>query len=667
MNFKHFQAAVSKQFALMAQHSLYRTNIDRDVLWATYLSSFPAGSNPVYRVRTEHDCSCCRQFIRNVGDVVAIIDDRITTIWDQPPTDPAYAAVSRALAALVRSQPIGDVFMHYERTVGTEKSLEDTLEGVKTWDHFHITLPAAVVVPKVSIPTKLNLHRTAAQVFERALREIKRDAVDTVLELIAQGSLYRGNEHKATLQAFRTALTTFGQMPDGDKTTHVWHTSRSLHGAVTGIRNTSIGTLLVALSNGEDLEGAVKAFEIIVAPAKYQRPTALVTKAMVEKAKATVQELGLTTALERRYATLDDISINNVLFADRSARKALGADPFDLPVAINPKTFHSVEEVPIAKFLTDILPKATSLELLLENKHAGNLVSLIAPVDPTAARLFKWSNAFSWSYTGDVADSMKERVKAAGGRTEGDLCCRLAWDYKDDLDLHFHGPGVHIYFAMRREAGGHLDVDANGGSGMMAEPVENIVFPSKTTLPVGTYGLSVNNYTRREPDKAGFEVEIEADGTTYSFAYDKALRSKETVRVATITKAWGGALTVKPELPATAATPSRTLWGLPSQQFHKVTAVMLSPNHWDGQGVGNRHMFFMLDGCRNDGTARGFYNEFLRSDLDTHRKVLEMVGAKMRTDAGGDQLSGVGFSDTQRNAVCIKVTGAFTRVIKVMF
>ena len=56
--------------------------------------------------------------------------------------------------------------------------------------------------------------------------------------------------------------------------------------------------------------------------------------------------------------------------------------------------------------------------MLLETKHASNLVSLIAPVDPTSGRLLKWDNNFSWTYNGDMADSIKERVKAAGGAVE---------------------------------------------------------------------------------------------------------------------------------------------------------------------------------------------------------------------------------------------------------
>lgn len=126
-----------------------------------------------------------------------------------------------------------------------------------------------------------------------------------------------------------------------------------------------------------------------------------------------------------------------------------------------------------------------------------------------------------------------------------------------------------------------------------------------------------------------------------------------------------GKFTIEHKIPHGATT--RTIWGLPTMTFRKVNAVMLSPNHWDGHGVGNKHYFFMLDECRNDGQARGFYNEFLKPSLDEHRKVIEMVGTKMKTEAGGDQLSGLGFSSTQRNSLLCKVTGAFTRTVKILF
>jgi hypothetical protein len=181
----------------------------------------------------------------------------------------------------------------------------------------------------------------------------------------------------------------------------------------------------------------------------------------------------------------------------------------------------------------------------------------------------------------------------------------------------------------------------------------------------GTYVLSVHQFNQRESSDVGFEVEVDYLGSTTSFAYDKLVRG--TVQVARFNYTHAGGLEVVESLPS--RTVSRELWGLRSNDFHRVSALMLSPNHWDNAGgVGNRHYFFMLDGCVNDGTARGFYNEFLRPDLDGHRKVLEVVGSRSRTGETPNQLSGLGFSETQRSELLVRVTGSFTRtLIRVQF
>ena len=93
---------------------------------------------------------------------------------------------------------------------------------------------------------------------------------------------------------------------------------------------------------------------------------------------------------------------------------------------------------------------------------------------------------------------------------------------------------------------------------------------------------------------------------------------------------------------------------------------MESPNHWTDK-IGNRHVFFVLDGAKNDETTRGFFNEFLKEDLDKNRKVFEVLGSKLTVEPSDKQLTGVGFSDTQRNSVICKVEGSFTRTLKVTF
>ena len=539
MNFSTFKTAVAKQFELMAKHELFRVDVDRDLLWQTYLGSYPEGTNPTYRERTEHDCSCCRQFVRAMGDVVAITDGKIVSIWDAKiPAEPAYQAVTDALAKLVKSRPLANMLLHYEKTAGTDKNFEQLVDKVQAWEHFFINIPQKFVMKSKDIGTLLGEHRAARDVLLRSLTEITDESIATVLELIAQNSLYRGEEHKFAVNAFKELKKAFSKLQPQQQDIFVWSTIKTVPASVSRIRNTVIGTLLTDLSEGKELEASVGAFEAKVAPANYKRPTALITKSMIEKAKKQLEELGLTSALERRYATINDITINNILFANREARKVINGDVFDdLTAATGTKikNLDKIEEVPIARFISEILPKATSIEVMFENSQAGNLVSLIAPSDPTAGRLFKWGNNFSWSYNGEVADSIKERVKKAGGNVTGEFCCRLAWDYTDDLDFHMHEPySGHINFSNRRSlsrCGGMLDVDANGADGPVKDPVENIFYARQATMLEGLYTLNVNNYTRRSSG-AGFEVEIDIMGNVYSMSYDKALRQSESVKVA---------------------------------------------------------------------------------------------------------------------------------------
>ena len=48
----------------------------------------------------------------------------------------------------------------------------------------------------------------------------------------------------------------------------------------------------------------------------------------------------------------------------------------------------------------------------------------------------------------------------------------------------------------------------------------------------------------------------------------------------------------------------------------------------------------MFNGCKNDNFARGLYNEFLKKEFTPHRKVFEIVGAKMKVASATKQLSG---------------------------
>lgn len=672
MDLQGFRTELQRQFNKMKNHELFRVQVDSDLLWDTYLKSFPEGTNPIYKERKIHECNTCKQFIRTVGNMVAIIDGKIHSIWDINLNDQSKE-IADAVSKLVKSAPIENKFLHTEPVAGQDKNykLLDSGETI-TFDHFYIQLPNNLVVNEYSLASQLADFRTTKEIMFRSIGEITMDSIDTVLELIEQNSLYRGEEHKFALTSFKKLKEEFDKLAtDNDKDIFCWSKVNTTPPSVSRIRNTVIGSLLLDLSEGKDLDRSVSSFESKVAPTNYMRPTSLVTKDMIQSAKNKIEELGLTSALERRFATMEDITINNILFANREARKIIDNvfDELSSKVSDNTKAFDKVEEVSIDQFISKILPTIHSLEVMFENKHISNLVSLIAPVDLTAKGMFKWSNNFSWSYNGELTDSIKERVKKQGGLVDADLRCSLSWFNYDDLDLHMKEPDRYeIFFRNKGQKSpsyGMLDVDMNAGSGSTRNAVENIVYTDKRKMKEGIYKLQVNNYSKRESIDVGFDVEVEFDGVINTFSYNKPVKHEETITVAEIQYSKKDGFTIIKSIPSSQTV--KEVWNIPTQSFHKVSVAMYSPNYWDEKSVGNKHYFFMIEGCLNDGKARGFFNEFLNEELNTHRKVLEVVGTKMKTQESNNQLSGLGFSSTQRNTLLCRVKGNFSRVIKILF
>ena len=688
--FKDFVKAIQKNLQQMSKDSsrLFTVNVDTEELYNLYLDSFPAGTNEIYRERREYDCSCCRHFIRDVGNVVSIKNGELHTIWGiNPVSDDKYNVVTAALDAYVKQKAVSGVFLKKEKRIGTPENREMLPTGkINKYEHFFVDLPEICIFKEYyghTLEGDLSQFRDIRNVFKRSLDEISKEAVDTVLELIAQNSLYKGAEWKKQLTEFKNYQKEYKRLTDEQKELWTWEKS-IVAGAVIGkIRNHSIGTLLVNISEGMDLDLAVRKYEQIVAPVNYKRPKAIFTKKMLENAKKTITELGYMDSLQRRFATLDDITVNNILFSNKDAAKRItGAmdlfDEMEQDVAIDPKRFSKVEEISAEDFIKNVLPVAKELEVYLENKHIQNMVSLIAPEVADAKTMFKWNNGMSWAYTGNITDSdIKENVKAAGGSVTGIVRFSIQWNDgngKDnsDLDAHCLEPqgGDHIYFSHKisRYTGGELDIDitdpiyqckSNGGVA-----VENITYPSKERMKPGTYKFYVNQYSFR--NSQGFKAEVEVNGEIHSYEYNSPVRGN--VDVAEVILDQSGNFKVVDKLPGNCATISKDVWGNKTLQFTPVSVVCYSPNYWDEQkGIGHQHLFFMLKDCINPEEPNGYYNEFLKPELEQHRRVFEALGSKAHVKDVDDQLSGVGFSLTKRNDLIIKVKGATERVLKVKF
>lgn len=666
--FKDFKDAVKKQVAIMTgQGSVFKTNLQKEELQEKYLSSFPEGTNPMFRERRVYDANYDLNFIGLFGGVVSFVDGKKTSVWDIE-VGGYYQPVIDALREMVHNSEIVEPFYHYEQKVGVMDFNFETLENgdLHRWDHFFSPIPAPLVVPVGDLPSKLSKLRSYYQVLSRSLEEISLTSAEVVLDLIKEGNLYRGDEMKHRVELFISLKKVYDTLSGDELSLFLWSKVVSLESECR-IRNTSIGTLLVDLSEGKELGDAVASFEDKISEGKYKRTSSVLTQAMISKAKDTVVSLGLEDALYRRYAKLNDLTINNVLFANRDARKTM--NPFDVlseKAHVSKKLAGSTEEISIDNFMKIVVPKANNIEVLVENKHINNLVSLIAPVDKSAGNILKWGNNFSWSYRGEVTDSLRERVSKAGGNVDGVLRCSLSWSNLDDLDIHVYLPnGRNINFNSKTcpVSGGRLDVDMNAYGRLSESPVENVFWKGKPTE--GRYLVKVHNYAKRctDPKKDGFQIEVDDNGESTLFGSDKNPVGGAYMNVVEFDYSHkDGVKFINKN--GKGNHKSETVWGIQTNTFQKVNMIMNSPNHWDGECTGNKHLFFSLTNCRNEEESRGFYNEYLRGELYEHRKAFEMLGGLLKTPKSDDQVSGLGFSSTKRNEATFKVDG---RLFKVLF
>lgn len=675
-NFEDVRDALYRHFEEnMANGMLFRVDCDAEDLWDLYMDSLPEAINPIFRERKAHDCGTCHSFFRHMANVVAVDEDtyELTTLFDCMPSKD-YESVFKALDEFIKSHEIVDIFKHYSQKAGHEFDSELLEDGtIIRHNHFHLDIPRKHIGYRSDVAEA----RVSREVLESTTNEISLDSVDTVLELIDTNSLYRGNEWKDILEKFRTHLIEMEKVDEKDLNAFYWIQSIKLGPLISRLKNKSIGTLLVEISLEVPLDEAVKNYEEIVAPTNYKRPKAIFTKAMLKRAEEKIDELGFKDSLPRRFAVMEDLSVKDVLFANRDVTPQLqeSENLFDRLrdfTTTKIKNFDKVQDIPISEFIENVLPHAQEVELYLNYDLANNFVSLIAPINKDAPSMFKWDNLFSWAYKNNIADSlMKQRVKAMGGDVDVDLRFSIQWNDhdewdKNDLDAHCSEPtGFEIYYRQMRskKTDGWLDVDIIDPKNGEAA-VENIRYKDKSHMVPGNYKFRVHQYTYRGGDR-GFKAEVEFDGRIYKFEYPFKLRQKEYVDVATVTLDEDGNFNIKSHLDTQSSNIKE--WNLSYNTFVPVSLICYSPNYWGDNEVGNKHVFFMLKDCVNEDRLNPWFNEFLIEELMDHKRVMEALASIAKVEESPNQLSGVGFSLTKRNKVTLKVkTENIERVINVV-
>ena len=698
---------LQEQFAKMcATGKLFRSKVSGDQIWEAYMSGF--GEDPIFRdpQSSEHNCNQCKHFFQRYGNIVAVAEDNsIMTMFDGDTTD-EYRESFANMRNLLISAPIENVFVEtfdylykavYERCTKESSmfalNLDHTVKrytkeeaekfGVvkpnetRTFYHFCVRLPKEFV--NMSHNTVDNIQarfRDDKNVFKDGLDRIPVDTLQLVLDLINQGSLLNGDTYKYKVESFLQVARKYAALSDAEKDNWCWVNSYKY--ALARFKNEVIGTLCIELAEGKEINAACLDFNKRVDPANYMKATAPITKQMIENAKAFIAENGYEESFTRRCATMDDIRVCDILHANagNGAVKPVSILDGIKPTSTRHKRseFDGVEVVGIEKFMKDILPGCTSVEVFLLNSHKNNFVTLTTPVKKDSKPIFKWGNNFGWTYNGNLAgkSEIKEAVKAAGGFVNAPFRFSIMWNEDGrsivDLDAHAIEPdGIEIYYGSYKGhktpvCGGMLDIDMIRPEGV---GVENIFWDEPERIKDGKYRFFIVNYDGNR--NSGAKAEIAFGDEVFTYVVDEEIFRPHPVDIATVYIKDGmiDHIDQSKYLVDENAT-SKEIYGLETNQFHKVNLVCLSPNHWDG-AFGNKHYFFMLDGAKAPESIRGFHNEFLRPELFEHRKVMEVLGNTLKVESTDKQLSGLGFNATVRDEVVLRLQGSHKRVIKVQF
>lgn len=685
---------------------LFSVALNGREIWDIYLGSFKDEHNPEFRdpESSVHNCNHCKNFIRRYGNIVGVDENnKITTMFDLDDIPEEYKASVKAVSEAIKSSPIQDVFFEtfnelkslpYESCSKNSKTFQLGVakntkrytreeaqkfgvvepNEIRTFNHLHLKLGKDFVhMGNKSAEALMGTYRDAKNVFQRGMETISLDTLELVKDLILQGSLLDGDTHLHKIEAIIPLKKQYEDLPTDQRDNWCWRTSYEFN--LAKFRNELIGVLCSELSEGEDLNKACQNWNKRVDPANYMKATAPITKRQIQEAKTFVEENGYAESFDRRFALMEDIKVSEILHSNVGDGTVKDVSIFD---GVKPSAstrhkrseFDGVEEVGIEKFMKDILPGCTSIEALLENKHERNMVSLTTAKNPHSKPIFKWDNNYSWTFNGNLAGKsmLKEQVKGKGGKVDGVLRFSMMWADGDgdnsDLDLHCIEPkGNHIYYSnkVNRHTGGNLDIDIINPGGKLA--VENITFPEISRMEEGVYKLFIRQFSFR--NSKGFQAEIEFDGIIYSYHYDKPVRGN--IQIAEVTLK-GGEFSIKHKLqPSSGLGVQKEIWGLDTNEFHKVTLVSLTPNHWGENKVGNKHYLFMLGSCKTDKPTRSFHNENLIPELAKHRKVLEVLGSTTMLEPTEKQLSGLGFNATVRDELILKLQGTHKRMIKLKF
>jgi len=716
---KHFAESVESNVIL------FRSSVSGRELWSLYMKGFgedPVYRDPASSV---HNCNNCRNFIERYGNIVSVDPDtyEIQCIWDvedllSPEELQEYGESLRLMTKALKEAPIGGIFAEthdflmsvpYEKIkrgqevyrLGVEKNLKQytqeeakkfgVVEAGRVYEYCHYSLQILSGFIDKSGASEASLAAIARDAKESfgKLMGISVDTFELVNDLIEQDSVMNAKTYQDNLKEVMKFRKAYDQVDPANRDKWLWIESHANH--CVRLWGNAMGELLKDIEKGTPLEDACRAWNKIVDPANFMKAKSPITKRQIEEAKKFISENGYEDSFNRRMATLVDIKSEDIKYLGSTGRSIKAISILDSLTPTAPGTGANVDksklkEIGIEEFMTSVLPGSKDLQILFEKSQEKNLMTLTTAADPDQKKIFKWPNNYSWTYNGGLSGKsmIKEVVKAAGGQVDAPFRCSLIWNesgdaMRTDLDIHCEelDQKDHVYYGNHHvrknlslvekslsKGGGVLDLDITDPSSQCNGGVaaENIFYPRLSRVLDGRYKFYAVNFNGG--GNQGARAEIYLDGKLWTYEIKTPVTSHREFLLATLYIKDHKLQKIEqgPYYTGEGSAGKTTIWGIDTQEFHKVSMVCLSPNYWSEPGVGNKHYFFFMEGAECPDKIRSFHNENLCPELLSHRKVMEVLGNTVFAESIHGQLSGLGFNATVRDEAVVKVDGKLMKI-----
>lgn len=403
-HYDRFEAAVAAAASASAGSAWFTTDTDPEVLWDTYLASLPADR------RQHYNCHACRSFLRRYGGLVTVdADGRVVPVfWTGFLTgvpdffQAAAAALHRVVASFAS---VTGVFLSKEATLGRPRD-EDAKTGT-TWTHLHATNPAPFRAPVLSAGQRAAELTEDRRLLAEALAAYPPELVAQAARVLRSEALTRSEKGEGVVDWLAACHADLADKKGKARNNRLWALAAAAPTGYCHVKSSGVvGTLLDDLRDGLEFDAVKRRWAEKLHPLQYQRPQAAPSAGSIDRAEKVFAQLDAASALNRRYARLDEVQ--RFFWKPTPARAASPAGGtfghLRKPAASAPGVEIPEQLVTWVKFRDTVLPAALSVEVYVPSSSAS-FYALTAAADPESRPILQWDglegkprNPYAWYF-----------------------------------------------------------------------------------------------------------------------------------------------------------------------------------------------------------------------------------------------------------------------------